>query len=231
MAACSTVVPLGTEIGRPSMVSVTVSMSNRRIISSLRRRTRRRTVRACGRGVATRRLTRVDERRVRIGSLFEWVAAALGVLALIWLLSRCRCSDCSARSVRGRARRRARPTLPPGVPAGATSVPVMLMLDGREIRQGDLHTTADADAAGETAPTVRRTAAPASSASATRAPTSSTASRFYVVCERLEPGGPMRVSGDLLCRESVSGRVSLGEAPSRSSASLLERARAPRCRR
>ena len=27
--------------------------------------------------------------------------------------------------------------LPPGIPAGATSVPVMLLLDGREIRQGE----------------------------------------------------------------------------------------------
>ena len=84
---------------------------------------------------------------------------------------------------------------PRGIPAGATIVPVMLMLDGREIRQGDLRTKLDADSAGEIRRRSRRNEPRRNSASATRAATSSTASRFYVVCERIEPNGQMKVSG------------------------------------
>src|ERR671924_1007350 len=109
MAACSTVVPFGTEIARPSIVSVTVSISlNRHHIKGL-----------------SRKLKVVEERQFRIvPSIFEWVAAALAVVGLAWMLSgpvqRLLGPRAEATLVDQKA-------LPPGVPAGATVVPVMLL--------------------------------------------------------------------------------------------------------
>ena len=134
----------------------------------------------------------MEERRFRIGSLFEWLAAAGVVIILIWLISvpvqrllgpRVEASLVEAPSA-----------LPPGVPAGATNVPVMLLLDGREIRVGVLQTRLNtllpdkfADGPAHLSPGEfgeRRTRA-----------YSVDGTRFFIVSERLEPSGPMRVSG------------------------------------
>jgi hypothetical protein len=136
----------------------------------------------------------VDARRVGIRSLFEWAAAALGVLALIWIVSvpvqrllgpngQAAIDDGDIGS-----------ETPRGIPAGATIVPVMLMLDGREIRQGDLRTKLDeilpakyADGPTETSQ------AHFGERHARRYIVNGV--RFYVVCERIEPNGQMKVSG------------------------------------
>jgi hypothetical protein len=106
----------------------------------------------------------VEERPLRVGSFVEWVAAAVAVLALIWLIS---VPVQRMLGPRVEATLDAPAALPPGVPAGAANVPVMLLLDGREIRHGELHTRAYSVAG----------------------------VKFYVVCERMEQGGPLRVSG------------------------------------
>jgi hypothetical protein len=80
----------------------------------------------------------MEERRLRFGSLLEWIAAALGVVAAIWAIS-----VPVARLTGPRVEAsliESRDGLPPGVPAGSTSVPVMLLRDGRAIRLGDLDT-------------------------------------------------------------------------------------------
>jgi len=134
----------------------------------------------------------VEERRLRVGSLFEWLAAAAAVFLLVWLVSvpiqRALGPQVEAALIEP-------PTaLPPGIPLNATSVPLILLLDGREIRQGDLMSQVDSllpDSLAEGAPLLstgglgeRRT----------RAYVADNA-RFYVVFERLEPGGPMKVAG------------------------------------
>ena len=134
----------------------------------------------------------MEERRLRVGSLFEWLAAALGVLLLLWVVSvpiqRALGPQVEAALIDPRS------ALPPGVPPNATSVPLILLLDGREIRQGDLmsHVETRLPASLTEGPPListgefgeRRTRAYAADSA-----------RFYVVCERLEAGGPMRVSG------------------------------------
>lgn len=134
----------------------------------------------------------MEERRLRIGSLFEWVAAALGVLILVWLVSvpvqRLIGPRVEAALVDAPNR------LPPGVPAGAISVPVMVLLDGREIRYGNLQTRVHALLP------EKLTDGPVHMSTGEFGDRQTRAylvdgTRFYVVCERLEPSGPMRVSG------------------------------------
>jgi hypothetical protein len=127
-----------------------------------------------------------------MGSLVEWIAAATGVVALAWLISvpaqRVLGPGVEAALVDTPAPR------PPGVPFGATSVPVILMLDGREIRQGELHSRLAQilpDKLAET-PIVRSNAE--FGERHTRAYVVK-GMKFYIVCERLEPAGPLRVSG------------------------------------
>ena len=134
----------------------------------------------------------MEDRRLRIGALLEWLVAAVGVVLLVWLIS------VPVQRILGPGVEAAlvdtTPSLPPGVPGGATNVPVMLLLDGREIRTDELHTRLN-------------TLLPEKMADGP--PHRSTGEygerharayvvhgvRFYVVCERMEPGGPMRVSG------------------------------------
>ncbi len=126
--------------------------------------------------------------------MFEWAAAAVCVLALIWLVS------VPAQRLLGRnvqaanAEADAPNATPRGIPAGATIVPVMLLLDGREIRQGDLHTKLDqmlpanyADGPAE------RSQTPFGERHTRRYLVNGV--KFYVVCERSEPNGQMKVSG------------------------------------
>ena len=133
----------------------------------------------------------MEERQFRIvPSIFEWVAAALAVVGLAWMLSgpvqRLLGPRAEATLVDQKA-------LPPGVPAGATVVPVMLLPNGKELRQGDVHARLE-----EVLPT-RLASDPQISegtfgARYTRS-YSLAGTKFYVVCERTEPNGPMKVSG------------------------------------
>jgi hypothetical protein len=134
----------------------------------------------------------VEERRLRIGSLFEWLAAGVGVFLLIWLISvpvqrligpRVEASLVDAPS-----------GLPPGVPAGATSVPVMLLLDGREIRHGLLQTRLNTLLPEKFADGPSHMSSGEFGERRTRAYVVD-GTRFYIVSERLEPNGPMRVAG------------------------------------
>jgi hypothetical protein len=83
---------------------------------------------------------------------------------------------------------------PPGVPAGAAIVPVLLMVDGSEIRHGDLRNKVDQILPPQMA------AGPAVISSSpfgerhTRMYVVNGA-KFYVVCERMERNGQMKVSG------------------------------------
>lgn len=135
----------------------------------------------------------MEERRVRVGSLFEWLAAALGVMAVIWLLS------VPVQRMLGPRVEAAlvdvRPPVPAGVPASATSVPVMLLLDGRAVRQGDLHTRMVQvlpERLAQQHPVIRSAGDFGERQTRTYVVNGT---RFYVVCERMESGGPMRVSG------------------------------------
>lgn len=133
----------------------------------------------------------MENRRLRVGSLFEWIAAAIGVGAFVWLLSvpvqRLIGPRVQAALVEERA------PLPPGIPSGATHVPVMYLLDGREIRHGELQSRVSQMLPDTliTAPVVR--GASMFGERHTRAYRVD-GTRFFVVCERMEAGGPMRVS-------------------------------------
>jgi hypothetical protein len=134
----------------------------------------------------------VEERRLRIGSLFEWLAAALALAAFLWLIY---APIQRVLGPRVEASRVDVPVaLPPGVPAGATSIPVMLLLDGREIRAGLPHNRllqALPDSLA-TAPVLRSNAEFGERHTRTY---TVDGRKFYVVCERREPGGALRVAG------------------------------------
>jgi hypothetical protein len=134
----------------------------------------------------------VEERRLRVGSLFEWLAAALALAVLVWLvytpIQRVLGPRVEASLVDVPVAR------PPGVPAGATSMPVMLLLEGREIRVGLPHNRLvqilpDSLA---TAPILRSNAEFGERHTRTYMVDGR---KFYVVCERREPGGALRVAG------------------------------------
>ena len=134
----------------------------------------------------------MEERRLRIApSLLEWATAALAVIGLIWIISgpvqRMLGPRIDASLVEQR-------DLPPGVPAGATVVPVMLLPDGRELRQGDPHARLE-----ELLPTRFAAATPHVSEGHfgpryTRS-YAMNGTKFFVVCERSEPNGPVKVAG------------------------------------
>lgn len=133
----------------------------------------------------------MEERRLRVGSFLEWIAAAAGVAAVVWLIS---VPVQRLLGPRVEASIEAPPAMPPGVPGDAANVPVMLLLDGREIRHGELHTRllqllperlVDG-------PIVRSNGE--FGERHTRA-YNVNGMKFYVVCERSEPGGPLRIAG------------------------------------
>lgn len=75
-------------------------------------------------------------RRVRLGWAFEWVVAASFLVATVGVVSlivrELRTPPAGASVQTGVA-----PSLPSGIPARAISVPVLLLLDGRELRVGE----------------------------------------------------------------------------------------------
>ena len=124
--------------------------------------------------------------------MFEWLVAAGGVLALLWLVY-----VPVQRLIGPRvdaAVAEVATALPPGVPAGASNVPVMILLDGREIRHGDLRSRLDAVLPQKFAEGPPHVSTNEFGDRHTRAYTVN-GTRFYLVCERLERGGPMRISG------------------------------------
>ena len=137
----------------------------------------------------------MEERPLRVGSFFEWLAAAAGVGALIWLLSvpvqRLIGPRVDAALVDVPT------TLPPGVPAGAMNVPGIMLLDGREIRTGDLQSRVTSMLPENAAQGPTLASAGEFGERRTRTYVVD-GTRFFVVCERLERGGPMRVSGVFL---------------------------------
>ena len=84
--------------------------------------------------------------------------------------------------------------IPPGVPNGAMSVPVMLLLDGSEIRHGDLRSRLDQVLSSKLAEGPPIVSAGEFGDRHTRSYRAG-GIRFYVVCERWEANGPMRVAG------------------------------------
>jgi hypothetical protein len=141
-----------------------------------------------------RRLADVEERRFRIGALVEWFLAAAAVFLVLWIAS------AAIQRVMGRGLHAAVvqapliPNTPPGVPAGATLVPVVLLLDGREVRQGDLHTRLDSVLPATLAEGPPVTSNAQFGERHTRAYRIDR-STIYIVCERTEPNGPVRVAG------------------------------------
>lgn len=133
-------------------------------------------------------------RPVRLGSLIEWVVAAAGVVVIVWLLS------VPAQRLLGprveAARGSTEVTLPPGIPTGALNVPVILLPDGRAVRQGLLHSRllqVLSDKQLETAPR-HSTGTGATGTLETRTYIVD-GIKFFVVCERSEGGGPLQVKG------------------------------------
>lgn len=135
----------------------------------------------------------MEERRLRIGSLFEWLAAALVAALILWVVSgpvqRLLGPGVQAAIVEVDLTK----TTPAGVPAGALLVPVLLM-DGKEVRQGDLQSKLDA---------VLPTKFAEGQAVVTRAQYGDRitrayvvhGARFFVVSERMELNGPLKVAG------------------------------------
>ena len=133
----------------------------------------------------------MEERRFRVGSFFEWMVAAFGVALIVWVLS---VPLQRALGPRVEAAVDAPTALPPGIPAGATPVPVMYLLDGRELRHGELHTRLvqtlpDRFLSG---PIVRGNAEHGERHTRSYVVDGT---RFFVVCERTEPNGPFRIAG------------------------------------
>ena len=124
--------------------------------------------------------------------MFEWLAAAVGVGALVWLISvpvgRLLGPGVEAALVEAPA------ILPPGVPFGATLVPVMILPDGRAIRQFDLQTRLVQVLPDRTLSAQILKTQGQFGERLTRTYTIDGA-KFYVVSERTERGGPLRISG------------------------------------
>ena len=133
----------------------------------------------------------MEERRFRVGSFVEWLLAAGGVAGVIWLLS------VPVQRVVGprveAALVDAPVDLPPGVPTTATSIPVMLLLDGREIRVGDLHSRL-VQVLPERAATGPMQRSSGDKGERQTRGYNVNGTRFFVVCERSERGAPLRVS-------------------------------------
>jgi hypothetical protein len=134
----------------------------------------------------------VEERRLRIGSFFEWLVAGVGVIALVWLVSvpvqRALGPRVDAALVD------VPPGLPPGIPAGATSVPALVLLDGREVRNGVLLSRFNSIVPERFADGPAHVSTGEFGERRTRAYLID-GTRFYVVFERLERAGPMRITG------------------------------------
>ena len=134
----------------------------------------------------------MEERRLRLGSFVEWVVAALGVVALGWVIA------VPVARVTGprveAALVETREGLPPGVASDATSVPVMLLRDGRALRLGDLESRLRQVLPDRLADGVPHLSSGQFGDRQTRTYRVDGV-RVQIVVERMERGGPPRVSG------------------------------------
>jgi hypothetical protein len=138
----------------------------------------------------------MDATRARFGSAVEWgvAVAFLGATVLVGslIVRELRVAAPAADGVR--AAERAAAALPAGVPTRAISVPVLLLLDGKEIRVGD---SVDHIA------TLLGRAAEVGTQVVERGPIGERLTRFYehagsrfvLVFEPFEAKGPPRVAG------------------------------------
>jgi len=132
----------------------------------------------------------VGTRLPHLGSLVEWVAAALVATAVVWVgvtwASPWRTRAPAIVSVDASL-------VPAGVPGNAQSVPLLVLIDGTAIRVGD--TQVDIRARLGEAPDDPE---PQASRGAFGDRLTRTylrqGTRFFLVCERTEPGGPVRIS-------------------------------------
>jgi hypothetical protein len=136
----------------------------------------------------------VEERWFRPGAVAEWLAAAAVVGLVLWIVSVPIQRAVGPRLQAAMADAGLVQDTPPGVPSGAMLVPVMLLLDGREVRQGDLRTHLDTilpPKFAEGPPVVSSASYGERHARGYRI----NGTKIFVVCERAEPNGPMRVAG------------------------------------
>jgi hypothetical protein len=121
------------------------------------------------------------------------MAAALGVAILIWVIS-VPLQRAVGPGVEAAIAEIGDLASPPGVPGGSTAVPVLFLLDGRELRLGDPHSRV-------VALLPERLAAGPPHLSTNEFGERHTrtyvlqGTRLSIVCERTEQGGPMKVSG------------------------------------
>lgn len=125
-----------------------------------------------------------------MGSFVEWVAAAIVATAVVWVVF----SWASPWLTRAPGSVSVDASLvPDGVPGNAQPVPLLVLIDGTAIRVGD--TQVDIHARLGEAPD---DPAPQASGGAFGDRLTRTylrqGTRFFLVCERTEPGGPIRVS-------------------------------------
>jgi hypothetical protein len=124
-------------------------------------------------------------------SVVEWGIAAAVLLGLGWF---------SFDIARTWIARTAEPEVgaivgvPAGVPPGATSVPLLMLLDGREIRTGMTQADLNAVLGAKRAVGEPHRSEGAHGERVTRAYVES-GTRFFITIERAEAGGPMRVAG------------------------------------
>ncbi len=133
--------------------------------------------------------------RVRVGSAFEWLVAALflvATLAVATLIVRELRAVPSGAVIQGPPQTVA--AVPAGVPARAISVPVLLLLDGHQIRVGD---SADdvAQALGRGAEVGRQLADRGALGERLTRFYEHRGTRFVLVFEPFERKGALRVAG------------------------------------
>lgn len=124
-------------------------------------------------------------------SVIEWGVAAAVLLALGWF---------SSDIARSWIVRKSEPAVeviagvPPGVPTGATSVPLLLLLDGREIKIGMTQAQLRGVVGARLAVGEPQLSDGEQGERITQA-YSDRGTRFYITTERTEPNGVMRVTG------------------------------------
>jgi hypothetical protein len=132
--------------------------------------------------------------RVRLGSAFEWLIAALFLMATVGVATLIIRELRMAPPAVVAAQPAAVATVPAGVPARAISVPVLLLLDGHQIRVGD--TAEDvAKALGRNAEVGRQVADRGVLGERLTRFYEHGGTRFVLVFEPFERNGALRVAG------------------------------------
>jgi hypothetical protein len=132
--------------------------------------------------------------RVRLGSALEWFVAAL------FLLATCAVGVLLVRELRMapaapvEAAVKIADSLPPVIPARATSVPVLILHDGTQVKVGDSVATV-AQSLGRSAEVGRQIADRGAIGDRLTRFYDSGGTRFVLVFEQTEPNGALRVAG------------------------------------